>query len=77
MGTVFRNLDHEIVAELDKEDSMFLAARGGEGGKGNAFFKTSDQQKPMMAEKGGRGEAFTFDVGKVFEIFLKDFFLFM
>ena len=64
MGTLFRNLDREIVAEVDKEGSMFLAARGGEGGKGNAFFKSSDQQKPLIAEKGGQGEAFTFDIGK-------------
>lgn len=49
---------------MDKEGSMFLAARGGEGGKGNAFFKSSDQQKPLIAEKGGQGEAFTFDIGK-------------
>ena len=63
MGTLFRNLDREIVAEVDKEGSMFLAARGGEGGKGNAFFKSSDQQKPLIAEKGGQGEAFTFDIG--------------
>ena len=63
MGTLFRNLNREIVAEVDKEGSMFLAARGGEGGKGNAFFKSSDQQKPLIAEKGGQGEAFTFDIG--------------
>ena len=64
MGTLFRNLDREIVAEVDKEGSMFLAARGGEGGKGNAFFKSSDRQEPLIAEKGGQGEAFTFDIGR-------------
>ena len=63
LGTVFRNLDREIVAEVQDENSIFLAARGGEGGKGNAFFKTTSRQKPMMAEKGGQGEAFTFDIG--------------
>ena len=64
LGTVFRNLNREIVAEVDKEGSMFLAARGGEGGKGNAFFKSSDMQKPLVAEKGGKGESFTFDIGE-------------
>ena len=63
LGTVFRNLDREIVAEVQEEDSMFLAARGGEGGKGNAFFKSSNVQRPMIAERGGIGEAFTFDIG--------------
>ena len=41
---------------------MFLAARGGAGGKGNTFFKTASRQTPMVAEKGGRGEQFTFDI---------------
>ena len=64
VGTIFRNLDRVIVAELIKEDTMFLAARGGSGGKGNSFFKTSENQTPMSAERGGTGEGFTFDIGK-------------
>ncbi len=31
--------EREIVCELTEEGSMFLAAKGGAGGKGNAFFK--------------------------------------
>ena len=64
VGTIFRNLDRVIVAELINEDTMFLAARGGSGGKGNSFFKTSENQTPMSAERGGTGEGFAFDIGK-------------
>jgi GTP-binding protein len=63
-GTIFRNLEREIVAEVVEEGSMFIAARGGGGGKGNAFFKTAQRQTPLVAEKGGQGETFTFDIGK-------------
>ena len=66
VGTVFRNLDREIVAELVKEDSMFLAAKGGIGGKGNSFFRSAERQTPLSSELGGQGENFTFDVGKFF-----------
>ncbi|KAK7067401.1 hypothetical protein SK128_019044 [Halocaridina rubra] len=39
LGTVFKFKGH-IVASLEEEGSMFVAARGGAGGKGNAFFTT-------------------------------------
>ena len=62
---MFRNVDsREVIAELTNEGSMFLAARGGAGGKGNAYFKCSENQKPMLAEVGGEGEEFTMNVGK-------------
>lgn len=70
LGTVFRNLNRQIVAELAKEGSMFLAARGGEGGKGNEFFKSAERQTPIVAEKGGNGEQFTFEIGKMFALFI-------
>lgn len=57
LGTRFRNpLKDIVIAELDKDGSLFLAARGGEGGKGNAFFKDAQRQTPLMAEKGGMGK---------------------
>ena len=65
VGTIFRNLEGEVVGEVVQEGSMFIAARGGAGGKGNTFFKTSTRQTPMCAEKGGIGEKFTFDIGKI------------
>ena len=56
--------EREIVAELTEEGSMFLAAKGGAGGKGNAAFKSSVLQAPMLAEEGAHGETFTFDIGE-------------
>ena len=47
---------------MEKEGSLFLAARGGEGGKGNAFFKSAQRQTPLVSEKGGKGELFTYDI---------------
>jgi len=42
---------------------MFLAAKGGAGGRGNAFFKSSTNQMPFVAELGGQGETFVFEIG--------------
>ncbi len=64
VGTVIKNLEQEVLCELTDEGAMFLAARGGCGGKGNAAFKTPTCQAPLFAEKGGKGECFTLDVGK-------------
>ena len=62
---MFRNIDtRTVVAELTIEGSMFLAARGGAGGKGNAHFNSSENQAPVLSEVGGEGEDFTFDIGK-------------
>ena len=62
VGTIFRNMERQVVAEVDKDGAMFLAARGGTGGKGNAHFKTSERQTPLSGELGGKGEYFNFDV---------------
>lgn len=35
---------------------MFLAARGGAGGKGNAFFASDLEPTPKVAELGANGE---------------------
>ena len=63
VGTIFRNINtRQIVAELTTEGSLFLAARGGAGGRGNAHFKSSENQTPVLAEVGGEGETFIFDI---------------
>ena len=62
---MFRNVNtRQVIAELTTEDSVFLAARGGAGGKGNTHFKSSENQAPMLAEVGGEGEEFVFNIGK-------------
>ena len=63
-GTIFRNMEGQIVAELAEEGSMFIAAKGGAGGLGNAAFKNSVNKTPEIAEVGGEGEMFSYEIGK-------------
>jgi GTP-binding protein len=57
VGTVVKLLQtEEILADLDEPGKEILVARGGEGGRGNARFKTSTRQAPRIREKGAPGE---------------------
>jgi GTPase len=57
-GTVVRDQDSgEIVAELLEPGDRVIAARGGRGGKGNAFFATATNQAPRRSQPGEEGEA--------------------
>jgi GTP-binding protein len=47
----------ELVVDLDVDGREFVLAKGGRGGKGNAFFKTSTNQAPEHAQPGEEGEA--------------------
>ena len=52
------------MADLEEEGSMFIAARGGAGGRGNHFFCSDTNQTPRYAEVGGAGE----DIGYILEM---------
>jgi GTP-binding protein len=57
-GTVVRDADSgETVGELVEPGDEIVAARGGRGGKGNAFFATATNQAPRHAQPGEEGEA--------------------
>ena len=56
VGTIVRNTDGDILADLDEVGMMFIAARGGAGGHGNAFFSSDTQQSPLICEYGAQGE---------------------
>nr|CAG4643385.1 EOG090X0ACU [Ilyocryptus agilis] len=56
VGTMFKNSDGRIVADLDEDGAVFIAARGGSGGKGNHYFTTDVNQAPEVAEYGATGE---------------------
>ncbi|XP_076548854.1 mitochondrial ribosome-associated GTPase 2 isoform X1 [Osmia lignaria lignaria] len=62
IGTIIRNLEGKIIADLNQEGMMFIAARGGAGGHGNAYFKSDVQQTPCISEYGAEGEAMQYVV---------------
>ena len=57
MGTIVRK-DGEIIADLTEKGQEVIIAHGGDGGFGNAHFKSSVRQTPRMAEKGEPGDSF-------------------
>lgn len=57
MGTLVRR-DGEIIADLTKNGQEVVVAKGGDGGFGNAHFKSSVRQTPRMAELGEAGDTF-------------------
>lgn len=54
-GTVVRTLDGEVIADLSGEGDRWLAAAGGQGGKGNARFLSNRRRAPAFAEQGEHG----------------------
>ncbi len=46
----------EVIADLIVEEKRHTIARGGVGGRGNAFFKSSTNQTPRMSQPGTPGE---------------------
>ncbi|HOD16206.1 MAG TPA: GTPase ObgE [Spirochaetota bacterium] len=56
-GTQVLDPDSDVVlADLIEDGALFLAASGGIGGKGNAFFKSSTFQTPRFSQPGMPGE---------------------
>ncbi|RZF34704.1 hypothetical protein LSTR_LSTR013863 [Laodelphax striatellus] len=58
VGTILRPLADEerVVGDLGRTGALFVAARGGAGGRGNHFFVSPTQQRPAVAEVGADGE---------------------
>lgn len=55
-GTLVRDEEGRILADLVEPGQKFVAARGGRGGRGNTHFATSTRRTPRFAEKGDPGE---------------------
>jgi len=57
MGTLVKDdATGEILADLTEEGQRFIVAKGGIGGKGNAWFTSSTYQAPHFAQEGIPGE---------------------
>lgn len=50
----------QMVADLSVPGARWVAAKGGVGGKGNTFFKSSQNRAPQFAQPGRKGESFEF-----------------
>ena len=61
VGTLVKR-DREILADLKFDGEEAIIARGGDGGFGNAHFKSSVRQTPRVAELGEAGETFEADL---------------
>jgi GTPase len=56
VGTVVRDREGTVLADLVGEGDRWLAAEGGRGGRGNARFLSNRRRAPSFAEQGEVGE---------------------
>ena len=57
IGTqIFSSEDKDLMGDLINPGQRMVLAKGGDGGRGNAHFKTSTNQSPKRAEDGWPGE---------------------
>ncbi|MGH9222450.1 MAG: GTPase ObgE [Acidimicrobiales bacterium] len=55
VGTVVKNRESEVLADLVSPGDTWLAAAGGRGGRGNARFLSNRRRAPTFAEQGEHG----------------------
>ncbi|MGI8759199.1 MAG: GTPase ObgE [Acidimicrobiales bacterium] len=56
VGTVARDRDGTVLADLVNEGDRWLAGAGGQGGRGNASFLSNRRRAPSFAEQGEVGD---------------------
>ena len=61
-GTVIREVGGPVLGEVLAHGDEIVVARGGRGGKGNAFFATATHQSPREWQPGEEGEIRTLEL---------------
>lgn len=57
VGTIVHDAETQtVIIDLDTDGMTYIIAKGGRGGKGNAFFKTATNQAPRHSQPGEPGE---------------------
>ena len=57
VGTLVKDAESgELIADLASDGQTSIVAKGGAGGKGNAWFATATNQAPRYAQEGMKGE---------------------
>jgi GTP-binding protein len=62
IGTMLLGAAGEVIADLAQDNARVVVAIGGQGGFGNAHFKSSTRRAPKIAEKGEPGQEFELDL---------------
>ena len=55
-GTMVKDANGVMIADLVREGDRYLAAEGGRGGRGNARFLSNRRRAPSFAEQGEAGD---------------------
>ena len=62
-GSIIRRKgSDQVIVDLTVEGQKHIICRGGQGGKGNARFKTATKQAPRKAQPGIKGETGIFEI---------------
>ena len=56
VGTVVKNMEGQVIADLAELGEEYVAAKGGRAGRGNRVFVTATRRAPKFAEKGAPGD---------------------
>jgi len=62
VGSIVKNMETGEVFSLEKRDEVMLILKGGRGGVGNEFFKSSINRSPEESTPGQVGEASEFSI---------------
>jgi GTP-binding protein len=60
--TVYDTITGNILCDIAESGQKFIVCKGGKGGHGNAFFKSSFNRIPTLHERGDEGEEKTVDI---------------